>query len=257
MLFHSIGKTYNDTRAADDRIVSELIRLLSIESGATLADIGAGTGNYSIALANAGFNVKAIEPSSRMLSHSGQNPNIEWIIGCAEDIPLQTDRVDGVFSVLALPHFSDIDRAFKEMGRISKTGPIVIFTFDPGIGRTTWLYEYFPFCWDRFSHLPSIEETAESLRNCTHRSTQMIPFKLPADLKDHFAAASWKQPDRYLDRDYRSNISSFRMTDTATVDDRVACLAVDLKSGQWNELYGDILQMDRMDAGYYFLWAGR
>ena len=58
-LFDAIGKTYNKTRVADDRIVSELLRLADLAKGHhIIADIGAGTGNYSIALANAGLQIR-------------------------------------------------------------------------------------------------------------------------------------------------------------------------------------------------------
>ena len=33
MLFNTIGKTYNHTRIADDRIAGELIRLMGVEKG--------------------------------------------------------------------------------------------------------------------------------------------------------------------------------------------------------------------------------
>lgn len=255
-IFNSIGGTYNKTRAADERIVSELIRLINLEKESFLiADIGAGTGNYSIALANAGFEIAAIEPSKAMLSNPQQHSNIEWIIGCAETIPLQTGSVDAVFSILALPHFVDIERAFREMARILKNGPIVLFTFDPRTGTKTWMYRYFPFCWDTFSRLPTIEDMAKALGNCTHLSTQIIPFILPPDLRDNFAAAAWKRPHLYLDRDYRSNISSFRMADAAVIDESIKRLTVDLENGHWEKQHGEVLHMDKMDAGYCFLLA--
>lgn len=254
-LFNRIGGTYNKTREADDRIVAELIRLIDLEKNRIIADIGAGTGNYSLELAKAGYKVKAVEPSVIMLSHSHQHPNIEWIIGCAEDIPLQTSSVNGIFSVLALSHFSDIKRSFEEMTRILKTGPMVIFTFDPKIGKTTWMYQYFPYFWDHFRDFPSVDEAANILRDCSNLSIKVIPFNLPPDLKDHFAAAAWKKPYLYLDEDYRMNISSFRMTDPSEVDDSVKRLATDLDKGRWQKFYGEVLHMDKIDAGYYFLCA--
>ena len=60
MIFNRIGKTYNNTRSADERIISEMIRLLDLQKGSIITDIGAGTGKYSIALANAGYKIKAI-----------------------------------------------------------------------------------------------------------------------------------------------------------------------------------------------------
>jgi ubiquinone/menaquinone biosynthesis C-methylase UbiE len=255
MLFDKIGKTYNDTRAADERIISELIRLLGLYKGAIIADIGAGTGNYSFALANAGYKIRGIEPSATMISHHQQDLNIEWFIGCSENIPLRTESVDAVVSILALPHFSDIECSFKEMARILRDGPILVFTFDPEIGKRTWMYRYFPFFWDHFSHFPSVKETAKILDNCTNLTPQIIPFELPSDLTDNFAAAAWKRPQLYLEQDYRSNISSFRMTDPDIVDSSVKQLSSDLECGLWETLYGDVLHIDRIDAGYFFILA--
>ena len=170
-----------------------------------------------------------------------------------ENIPLKTGSVDAAFSVLALPHFSDIKQAFTEMARIVKKGPIILFAFDPQIGKKTWMYTYFPFCWDKFSSLPIAERMAKLLRHCTNLSSQIIPFKLPSDLNDHFAAAAWKRP--HLDEDYRLNISSFRLADAAAVDKGVKRLGADLESGRWKKLCGKVLKLDKIDAGYYFLLA--
>jgi ubiquinone/menaquinone biosynthesis C-methylase UbiE len=255
MLFNKIGETYNKTRVADERIIAELIRLLDLQKGSTIADIGAGTGNYSFAMANAGYKIKAIEPSDTMAFHSRQDVDMEWFIGCAEDIPLQTASVDAIISILALPHFSDIECSFKEMARILKSGPIIIFTFDPEAGKRTWMYKYFPFFWDNFNHFPTVKETSEILGNCTNCIAQIIPFELPADLTDNFAAAAWKKPRLYLDQDYRANISSFRMTDPVIVDKSVKKLSSDLESGLWEKLYGEVLPIDKYDAGYSFILA--
>jgi ubiquinone/menaquinone biosynthesis C-methylase UbiE len=255
MLFDQIGNAYDKTRAADKQIVSELIRLLGLQLGSIIADIGAGTGNYSFALEKAGYKIRAIEPSATMISKSQQDLDIEWLIGCAENIPLQTESVDAIVSILALPHFLDIKCAFKEMARILRNGPIVIFTFDPEIGKRTWMYKYFPFFWDHFDHFPTVEETAKILGNCTSLTPHIIPFELPSDLTDNFAAAAWKNPYLYLTQDYRSNISSFRMTDLNVVNSSVGQLASDLGSGRWEKLYGDVLDFDKYDAGYFFILA--
>jgi ubiquinone/menaquinone biosynthesis C-methylase UbiE len=255
MLFNKIGGTYNRTRSADRRIVSELVWLLDLPKGTTIADVGAGTGNYSFALANAGYKIKAIEPSTAMISHSRQDLDIEWLMGSAENIPLRTGSVDGVVSILALAHFSDIECSFSEMARISNNGPIIIFTFDPEIGKITWMYKYFPFFWDLFSHIPTAQETVNILSGCTNRTARIIPFELPSDLTDNFAAAAWKNPHLYLDPEYRNNISSFRMTDPQIVDRSVKQLSSDLECGRWHEKYGPLLHLDKYDAGYCFILA--
>ncbi|HEY9770584.1 MAG TPA: hypothetical protein V6C71_19170 [Coleofasciculaceae cyanobacterium] len=47
-LYNSIGKGYKSTRQLDYRIVDRLINLLDLPIGSTIADVGAGTGNYRI-----------------------------------------------------------------------------------------------------------------------------------------------------------------------------------------------------------------
>lgn len=253
MLFNSIGKSYSNTRQADERIVDRLIRLLGLEYSASVADVGAGTGNYSIALAETGFKIKALEPSPVMRSRAPEHPNVEWVAGYAEDIPLKNNSVEGVISTLALPHFSDVERAIQEMARILKHGPIVIFTFDPEVGRRTWLYDYFPYLWDAFDQLPSLPEVSYMLEQATEQQTIVEIFSLPPDLKDNFAAAGWRQPQLYLDKQYRVNISSFRKTAPEVVGKSVSRLAADLASGRWRDMYGTILKLHEMDAGYRFL----
>lgn len=54
-VYDSIGKQYSKTRVPDIRIVNKLIDLLNLPKGSLIADIGAGTGGYSLALAHQGF----------------------------------------------------------------------------------------------------------------------------------------------------------------------------------------------------------
>lgn len=54
-LYNSIGEDYNATRQADERIVAKLISLLDLPTDSTIANIGAGTGNYSNAIAQQGI----------------------------------------------------------------------------------------------------------------------------------------------------------------------------------------------------------
>jgi len=141
------------------------------------------------------------------------------------------------------------------MARILQNGPIIIFTFDPEIGKRTWMYRYFPYFWDHFSHIPSAEDTARILGKCTNLTPEIIPFDLPSDLKDNFAAAAWRKPHLYLNKNYRFNISSFRMTSAGMVDKSVKHLSSDLESGRWRKLYGEVLHFDKIDAGYFFILA--
>lgn len=253
-LYDTIGSNYNDTRVADERIVAALVDLLDLPENSVIADIGAGSGNYTQALATRGYHIKAVEPAEAMRRQAIPSTRIEWFTGVAEKIPLPDDSVDGVIATLAIHHFSDLGRAFSEMARIAPQGPLVIFTFDPREGLKTWLADYFPTMWkNAFPSFPPIGDLAVLLKEVTGRTVDVVPFQLPYDLTDNFTAAGWRTPERYLDVAYRENMSSFRIANRDMVDEEVARLAHNLADGTWQQKYGHTLLWGEIDAGYCFL----
>jgi ubiquinone/menaquinone biosynthesis C-methylase UbiE len=143
--YDRIGTNYNHNRKADKRIVKWLDRLLNLPAGSTIADIGAGTGNYTNALANLGYYLKAIEPSEKMRSQAVSHANVAWSGGTAEKIPLADCSVDGVMVILALHHFSVPEQAAVEIQRICPQGPLVILTIDPRQSENFWFKRSFIF----------------------------------------------------------------------------------------------------------------
>jgi ubiquinone/menaquinone biosynthesis C-methylase UbiE len=137
-LYNSIGGSYNKSRIADERIVESLVRLLNLPNNAVIADIGAGSGNYTSAISAQGYRFKAIEPAETMRLQAAPSLRIEWSSGYAEHVPLPDASVDGVIATMAIHHFSDLGKAFAEMVRIAPKGPIVLFTFDPRAAENTW-----------------------------------------------------------------------------------------------------------------------
>src|SRR4051812_39250208 len=103
-LYDAIGKTYSKTRKSDPRIAARLIELLSLAPNSIVADIGAGTGNYSIELAQAGFQCFAIEPSSEMIKQALEHRSVSWVSASAESIPLPDNSVSACVSVLSYHH---------------------------------------------------------------------------------------------------------------------------------------------------------
>lgn len=252
-IYDSIGKKYSTTRVPDYRIVKTITNLLNLPEGSKIADIGAGTGGYSLALANQGFDIYAIEPSSIMQSQAIQHPNIKWKTGYAEAIPLPDNSVDAVISVLTIHHFSRLKKAFQEMHRILKSGTIILLTFDIRLAQKIWLYDYFPWLWeDALLSLP-INELINLIQTNTKKNVEVIPFLLPHDLSDLFAAAAWRRPELYLRPEVRAGISSFAKFDQSIIESRVNLLAADLSNGAWNAKYKEILNLTEIDVGYRFL----
>ena len=120
-IYDSIGQSYSKFRLPDPRIVDALVNLLQLKPGRLVADIGAGIGNYSRAIAQRGFFLYAVEPSSVMCSQAIQHPRVNWLTGYTEDIPLPTSSVDAVICTLASHHFSHLEIA-GEVGNAHPTG---------------------------------------------------------------------------------------------------------------------------------------
>ncbi|MEH2283801.1 MAG: methyltransferase domain-containing protein [Nostoc sp.] len=254
-IYNSIGQQYSKTRVPDIRIVNKLIDLLNLPKGSIIADIGAGTGGYSIELANQGFLVNAIEPSVVMQKQAVEHSQVKWFSGYAEDLPLSDKSVDAVVSILTIHHFSHLEKAFQEMHRIIRDGAIILLTFDIRLAQKIWLYDYFPFLWEDALRFLPLNKQVNLIQSNTKRRVEAIPLLLPYDLSDLFAAAGWRRPELYLQPEVRAGISSFALANQDLVEQGVKLLTADLSSGEWSKKYSDIHNLTEIDIGYRFICA--
>jgi ubiquinone/menaquinone biosynthesis C-methylase UbiE len=252
--YDEIGRGYNFYRKADVRVLKMLIELLGLPVGSVVADIGAGTGNYTNGLAEYGYKMNAIEPSGEMRNQALFSENVEYIAGSAESIPLADNSVDGVVSTLAIHHFPSMIDATREMKRICANGPIVLFTNDPRQGEEFWFQDYFPeiYQW-LFKAYSPVEELADLVANVGKWSKSVHRFPLPHDFSDFNMRSGWNRPELYLDPDVRRCMSGFALASNSEVDEGVERLHRDLESGRWDEKYGDLRKRDSYDLGFVFL----
>lgn len=254
-VYDSIGQQYTKTRIPDFRIVHKILELLNLPQSSIIGDIGAGSGGYAQALANQGFSVYAVEPSFVMRTQASEHPQVKWFTGYAEDIPLANKSVDAVISTLTIHHFSDLEKAFQEMNRITKSGAIIILTFDIRLARPIWIYDYFPWLREGALKFMPLNQIVSLIKSNTQRHVETLPLMIPYDLSDLFAAAAWRRPELYLNEEVRAGISSFALADSDLVDKGVKSLNTDLINGEWEKKYGEILNLTEIDVGYRFLRA--
>lgn len=254
VIYDTIGDSYSNTRKADERIVDWIVRLLDVRPGSRILDIGAGTGSYAIALADRGFEVVALEPSTVMSAQSPDHPRVTWVTGSAEDLPFDASSFAASILILCIHHFSDLQKALQEAQRVAGSSPVLVFTYDPSAIDDPWLFEYFPDFRDQILEaFPSMDRIASCF--AFSRELSVHSFPLPHDLKDSFAGAAWRDPERYLDQEFRDGTSAFRRLDSATCEACLARLRADLESGAWDEKHSAVRSLAEYDHGYAFMLA--
>jgi ubiquinone/menaquinone biosynthesis C-methylase UbiE len=193
VIYDTIGSTYGQTRRADERIVARIIHHLDLKPGSRILDVGAGTGSYSFALADRGFEITALEPSTVMTSHASDHPRVSWVTASAESLPFKSASFDAAILILCIHHFSDFQQALKEVQRVVGDGSILFFTYDPSAVEAPWLFDYFPVFRTQIRQaFPSTDCIASLLDS--GRRMSIHPFLLPDDLKDSFAGADGSIP---------------------------------------------------------------
>ncbi|MDF1657891.1 MAG: methyltransferase domain-containing protein [Verrucomicrobiales bacterium] len=257
-LYDHIGKGYTRTRNADPRIAKELEKLLGLHEGSKVLDVGAGTGNYSCALAEAGYHVTALEPSKVMCAQGKQHSRLCWVEGNAEDLPFEAKNFDAVVMTLSMHHFEDwkasIREAVREAVRVAGNGPVVIFTFDPDFESGFWLLDYFPDLAEQAKEwFPKIADMEDFVIEEIDGELELVRFPLPFDIQDHFAAAGWARPEVYLEEQYRSGISHFASGDQEQIREDAVRLSRDLESGLWDRKFGELRNSKILEVGFLFM----
>jgi SAM-dependent methyltransferase len=138
--------TYDDQTAAAYKAVREVPRdglgewrgavrrHLRPLPGMTVADIGAGTGQFATAFSDwFGLNVLAVEPSAAMRARIPRRPGIRVFDGDAAALPLPDGSADGAWLSLVIHHVPDLDSAAREIRRVLRPGaPVLIRQGFPG-----------------------------------------------------------------------------------------------------------------------------
>lgn len=111
-----------------DQVETELaFSLFKPEGEMKILDVGCGTGNFSIKLAEMGCKVIGIDKSEKMLEEAKRKAeikglNIEFLNMDVYDIELSDESFDGVFSMAAFEFIKRPKKAYDEMYRVLKKG---------------------------------------------------------------------------------------------------------------------------------------
>jgi ubiquinone/menaquinone biosynthesis C-methylase UbiE len=138
------ARTYDETRAASPSVLGPLREALVGAPGNRLADIGGGTGNYSMALKAEGWDPIVIDREPAMLARA-RAKGLETLEADAQALPLPDESVDAVMLVSMLHHVEDPPKALQEARRILRPqGKLALMVFTREDLEGVWYSDYFP-----------------------------------------------------------------------------------------------------------------
>jgi len=91
-------------------------------------DVGCGTGQSTVALAEIANSIIGVDPSAEMLAHARPHPNIQYLQSSAEDIPLASGLFDLITAAQAFHWFNQSSFLAEANRLLQIDGWLVIYT---------------------------------------------------------------------------------------------------------------------------------
>jgi SAM-dependent methyltransferase len=126
---------------ANARLIEAVVRLAGWPSGARVADLGCGSGVFTELLRRKGFASVGVDISPKLVALGrSKYADLELIEGDAEDLPFDSESLDGVLLSGLVHHFPDPRLLAAEVRRVLKSGGRFV-AFDPNrMNPFMWLY---------------------------------------------------------------------------------------------------------------------
>lgn len=224
------GKGYSGYRQTDPRIAAYVSQALN--SAETVLNVGAGAGSYE----PADRYVAAVEPSEVMRRQREKSNKAPAVIGSAESLPFDDNAFDAVMAMVTIHHWGDMEKGLCELRRVARDR-VVVLTFDPHALDSFWNVHYFPAVVEAERHR---YPTLDFITHCLGKKNVIQAIPVPFDCTDGFQEAFYGRPEAFLNKDIRSAQSAWGFISDELEEHYVKNFAAELKSGAWDEKYGEL-----------------
>ncbi len=145
--YDTAAATYDNTRAADDEVISRFAARVSLQRDTSVLDFGCGTGNHLLRIQQVfGCRCSGVEPSAEMRAKAQQKlPGAQIVAGDHGDIPLLSDSFDFAYMTDVVHHVPDRLAMFDRLARVLKTaGTLCIVTQSHAQIAARFFNRFFP-----------------------------------------------------------------------------------------------------------------
>jgi ubiquinone/menaquinone biosynthesis C-methylase UbiE len=180
-VFNRIADAYAARPEYPKELIDELAALSP--SNGRIGDIGAGTGNVALPLAQRGFDVVAVEPARAMLSRlrataAERGLSVRTMHAAAEAMPLEDEHLHLAVVADAL-HFLDLERISRELFRVLvRRGALAIVTVE--FGDTPYMQSVARIIEEASQRRPRPASAAVAALSALAR----VPFRPPRVFRD-------------------------------------------------------------------------
>jgi ubiquinone/menaquinone biosynthesis C-methylase UbiE len=197
------AQTYDDSRGASPSVLNPIREALGGAAGRALLDIGGGTGNFALPLAEAGFEVTLADFSPEMIRRArAKLPRSRFAVADGQHLPFRDACFDCAISVNVLGHMPDWRSALREARRVLRDGPLVLKVSTRETVTANWIMNYFPALLDAapLHHYQPSNETVQALRDAGFANVEKRVFHY-ADTVDGSFQALKHRPELFLEDD--------------------------------------------------------
>ena len=233
--YGQIADGYDNSRRVEPAIASALANGLNRLNAHSVLEIGAGTGNYTVALSASGFAMHAIDRSSAMAARGAAKTRAPWIVADAERLPFHEQSFDAVTGVNVLHHLTDACAALTELRRVARRGLVLQAVVRENLA-TLWYRHYFPQIDTTLLPLhPPLGRLITSMFRAgfSRVTTATVSYSGVGDLT--FEAARMR-PALLFDSAFRAATSGFRRLDSSAIACGLAELERDLAIGAFEPI---------------------
>jgi hypothetical protein len=128
----------------------------------------------------------------------------------------------------------------------------VILTFDPEVASSWWLPDdYAP----ELKSLPVRDAPDLQVLRSELGQIEIQVLRVPARCRDGFLMSFWDRRELVLDPEPRAVTSGFATLSDGVQERICAILGADLRSGRWDDRYGELRTLSEFDSGLRLVLA--